>query len=67
MTVAAIETRDDVMHRAKSENLISPRFYTTDYSAMDRLDVSSVRAEWDMMLAEYEGDNNHDQDRKSVV
>ena len=60
MTVAAIETRDDVMHRAKSENLISPRFYTTDYSAMDRLDVSSVRAEWDVMLAEYEGDNNHD-------
>jgi magnesium-protoporphyrin IX monomethyl ester (oxidative) cyclase len=60
MTVAAIETRDDVMLRAKSENLISPRFYTTDYAAMDRLDVSAVRAEWDAMLAEYEGDNNHD-------
>jgi magnesium-protoporphyrin IX monomethyl ester (oxidative) cyclase len=28
---------------------VSPRFYTTD-----------SRAEWDAMMAEYEGDNNHD-------
>jgi magnesium-protoporphyrin IX monomethyl ester (oxidative) cyclase len=27
---------------------------------MDRLDISSVRAEWDQVMAEYEGDNNHD-------
>jgi hypothetical protein len=27
---------------------------------MDRLDISSMRAEWDTMMAEYEGDNNHD-------
>ena len=60
MTAAAIETRDDVMRAAKSETLISPRFYTTDYAAMDRIDVSPVRAEWDAMMAEYEGDNNHD-------
>ena len=60
MNVKAIESRDDVMVRAKSETLISPRFYTTDYRAMDRIDVSPVRAEWDAMIAEYEGDNNHD-------
>jgi magnesium-protoporphyrin IX monomethyl ester (oxidative) cyclase len=56
----AIETRDDVMRAAKSETLISPRFYTTDYKAMNALDMNPVRAEWDAMLAEYEGDNNHD-------
>jgi magnesium-protoporphyrin IX monomethyl ester (oxidative) cyclase len=60
MTAHAIESRDDVMRAAKSETLISPRFYTTDFKAMDALDMSPVRAEWDAMLAEYEGDNNHD-------
>ncbi len=59
-TSTVIETRDHVMARAKSESLISPRFYTTDYKAMDKLDMSPIRAEWDAMLAEYEGDNNHD-------
>jgi magnesium-protoporphyrin IX monomethyl ester (oxidative) cyclase len=60
MNIPAIESRDDVMERAKARTLISPRFYKTDYAAMNRLDVSPVRAEWDAMIAEYEGDNNHD-------
>lgn len=60
MTATAIQDRADVMERAKSRTLISPRFYTTDYAAMDRIDVEPVRAEWDAMIAEYEGDNNHD-------
>jgi magnesium-protoporphyrin IX monomethyl ester (oxidative) cyclase len=60
MTTTTIESRDDVMRHAKSRTLISPRFYTTDYAAMNRLDLEPVRKEWDAMLAEYEGDNNHD-------
>lgn len=57
---ARIESPDDAMDRAKANTLISPRFYTTDYNALDRLSIEPVRKEWDLMMAEYEGDNNHD-------
>ncbi len=58
--VHTIETAEDANKKAVHDDLISPRFYTTDFAAMDRLDVSAMRSEWDTMLAEYEGDNNHD-------
>lgn len=56
----SIISSGDAALKAKQETLLSPRFYTTDFAAMDRIDVSSLRFEWDAMLAEYEGDNNHD-------
>jgi len=56
----AFESPADATRRAQESTLLSPRFYTTDFAAMDRIDVSPVRAEWDAMLKEYEGDNNHD-------
>jgi magnesium-protoporphyrin IX monomethyl ester (oxidative) cyclase len=55
-----IDSREGALDAARTSTLLSPRFYSTDYAAMDRLDVSSLRADWDAMLAEYEGDNNHD-------
>jgi magnesium-protoporphyrin IX monomethyl ester (oxidative) cyclase len=55
-----LSNTDDVRRRAEANTLLSPRFYTTDYAAMNRLDVTPLRAEWDAMLEEYEGDNNHD-------
>ena len=57
---ATIDSPDAAIERARAHSLLTPRFYTTDFSAMDRLDISSVRAEWDQVMAEYEGDNNHD-------
>jgi magnesium-protoporphyrin IX monomethyl ester (oxidative) cyclase len=55
-----LDTSDEAARMAKASGLLNPRFYTTDYAAMNRLDVSSMRSEWDAMMAEYEGDNNHD-------
>ena len=56
----AITSAQDAEAKAKQETLLTPRFYTTDFAAMDRIDVTPIRAEWDAMMAEYEGDNNHD-------
>ena len=58
--VQAIETAEDANKKAVHDDMISPRFYTTDFAAMDRINIEPVRAEWDKMMAEYEGDNNHD-------
>ena len=43
---------------ALSSTMLSPRFYTTDFEAMDRLDVSQVKEEWDELIAEMRRDPN---------
>ncbi|MEM1104740.1 MAG: magnesium-protoporphyrin IX monomethyl ester (oxidative) cyclase, partial [Pseudomonadota bacterium] len=45
---------------AQSNTVLSPRFYTTDYDAMDRLNIEPVRAEWDALIAEMAADPNKD-------
>lgn len=44
--------------RVANETILSPRFYTTDFRALDRIDVSPVQDEWDSLLAEMEADPN---------
>lgn len=63
MTAAEIAMIDqgeiaDTNETARENTILSPRFYTTDFEAMDKIDVSSVRAEWDPLIAEMESDPN---------
>ncbi|MGP1281485.1 MAG: magnesium-protoporphyrin IX monomethyl ester (oxidative) cyclase [Parasphingopyxis sp.] len=55
---AKVEPIADVMEIAKQETVLSPRFYTTDFDALDKIDVSLVRAEWDELIAEMISDPN---------
>jgi magnesium-protoporphyrin IX monomethyl ester (oxidative) cyclase len=49
---------EHTLQMAQESTMLSPRFYTTDYDAMDRLNVEPVRAEWDALIAELAADTN---------
>jgi magnesium-protoporphyrin IX monomethyl ester (oxidative) cyclase len=57
-TALTIDTPEAATRRAQADTLLTPRFYTTDFTAMDRIDVTPVRAEWDRLMAEFQGDAN---------
>ena len=54
----------DTLEMARTDTMLSPRFYTTDFDALDRIDVSPVRAEWDRMIGEMEADINRSHFKK---
>ncbi len=49
---------NESMQIAARDTMLAPRFYTTDFDEMDRLDISSVRPEWDKLMAELRADPN---------
>jgi len=60
MTAAVVDEPmiNESTRRAQESTVLSPRFYTTDFDALDAIDVTPVRAEWDALIAEMESDPN---------
>ncbi len=60
MTTIAQRAPNEATTTALQNTMLTPRFYTTDYDAMDRIDVTPVRAQWDTLMAEFRSDSNVD-------
>jgi magnesium-protoporphyrin IX monomethyl ester (oxidative) cyclase len=48
----------DATRVAQQSTVLSPRFYTTDFEELDKVDVSLVRADWDVLIEEMRSDPN---------
>jgi len=49
---------NETTKEAVTETVLTPRFYTTDFAEMDRLNVDAMRGEWDKLVAEFRRDPN---------
>ena len=64
--VGLAEDVNETTRIAQQDTLLTPRFYTTDFDALDRIDVSSVRGEWDALIAEMKSDPNRGHFRRTA-
>lgn len=48
----------DTTAMATETHILNPRFYTTDFDELDRVDVTPVRKDWDALIAEMKADPN---------
>ena len=49
---------NDVTKSALVSTMLNPRFYTTDFDEMDRIDIEPVRDEWDALITQMRNDPN---------
>lgn len=49
---------NEATRKAQEDGLLTPRFYTTDFRAIDALDVEPIRKQWDALIEEFRSDPN---------
>ena len=52
------EAMNELTRQAQKDTILTPRFYTTNFDEIDRIDVTPVRQEWDELIAEMKSDPN---------
>jgi magnesium-protoporphyrin IX monomethyl ester (oxidative) cyclase len=65
-TAEPVRDVNEATRAAREDAALSPRFYTTDFAAMDRLNVEPVRAQWDELVAEFRRDPNKDHFKRTA-
>lgn len=55
---ATIAAPDAQTASAQNSTMLSPRFYTTDFDALDKIDVEPIRAQWNTLMDELRADPN---------
>lgn len=61
----AVRDSESATAVAMQNTLLTPRFYTTDFDALDAIDVTPVRDEWDKLIARMESDPNRGHFKKN--
>ena len=52
------QEQSETTQAALQSTMLNPRFYTTDFEELDRIDVSAVREEWDVLMDDLRADHN---------
>jgi magnesium-protoporphyrin IX monomethyl ester (oxidative) cyclase len=63
---AEVAGQFDTTAMATETTLLNPRFYTTDFDEMDKIDVTPVRREWDVLIAQMKSDPNKGHFKKNA-
>jgi len=56
----------DTNAMATDTALLNPRFYTTDFDELDKIDVTPVRKDWDELIAQMKSDPNKGHFKKNA-